>query len=357
MAEEDDASKTEDPTAKRLQKSREKGQVAISQEVKSWIILLAGAAAVMTIAPWTMRRVADRAVSFVDAPHTIAFDPMNMRRVLADLLAGLGVDLAPILILLMIAALAGGIMQVGLLWAPEKIKPDLGRLSLSKGVGRMASLRSVMELVKGLVKLGTVSLVAMALAAPLLMDVQLLPSIAAEHSLDRIYQIVLRLGGGTVAVMTVIAGLDYLFQRHTHTKQMRMTKNEVKDEHKQSEGDPMVKARIRRLRVERAQRRMMAAIPEADVVITNPTHYAVALSYDMDEMAAPRLVAKGIDHIAQRIREVADEHEVPVVENPPLARALHAAVELDQEIPPEHYHAVAEVIGYVMRLKGERATA
>ena len=157
----------------------------------------------------------------------------------------------------------------------------------------------------------------------------------------------------TVAVMTAIAALDYLYQRHAFIKQMKMTKQEVKDEHKQSEGDPIIKSRIRRLRLERARQRMMAAVPRADVVITNPTHYAVALEYKMEEMPSPKLIAKGIDELAQRIREVAEENDIPVVENPPLARALYSAVDLDEEIPPEHYKAVAEVIGYVMRLKGK----
>ena len=144
-----------------------------------------------------------------------------------------------------------------------------------------------------------------------------------------------------------------VYQKFAHQKEMRMTKQEVKDEQKQSEGDPQIKSRIRRLRMERAQRRMMAAIPEADVVITNPTHYAVALKYKMEVMPAPMLVAKGVDTLALKIREVAEAHDVPVVENPPLARALYAAVEIDEEIPEEHYMAVAEVIGYVMRLRGE----
>jgi len=170
--------------------------------------------------------------------------------------------------------------------------------------------------------------------------------------LDRIHEIALVIAAATVMVMTVIAALDFMYQRYNQYKNLRMTKQEVKDEHKQSEGDPHVKARIRRLRQERAQQRMMAAVPEADVVITNPTHYAVALEYKMETMPAPRLVAKGVDSLAQRIRETAEEHEVPLVENPPLARALYAAIELDEEIPAEYYQAVAEVIGYVMRLKG-----
>ena len=158
---------------------------------------------------------------------------------------------------------------------------------------------------------------------------------------------------GTVAVMTVIALLDFAYQKYTFMKEQKMTKQEVKDEHKQSEGDPQVKARIRQLRAQRARQRMMAEVPDADVVVTNPSHYAVALKYNMEEMPAPKLVAKGMDFVAFRIREVAEENDIPIIENPPLARALYAPVELDEEIPPEHYKAVAEVIGYVMRLRGE----
>ena len=156
---------------------------------------------------------------------------------------------------------------------------------------------------------------------------------------------------GVLTVMTVITLIDVIYQRFMHTKELRMTKQQVKDEHKQSEGDPLIKSRLRQIRVERARKRMMAAVPEADVVITNPTHFAVALKYDQKSMEAPRVVAKGVDNVALRIREVAEENDVAVVENPPVARALHASVDIDQEIPPEHYKAVAEIIGYVMRLK------
>jgi len=195
--------------------------------------------------------------------------------------------------------------------------------------------------------------VAFGLVFSAMNDIELISSFSLGQILDRIQLVAILLTAGTVAVMTVVAALDYAFQRRSFIKQMRMTKQEVRDEHKQAEGDPQIKARIRRLRMERAQKRMMAAVPEADVVITNPTHFAVALAYEMETMSAPRLVAKGADVLAQRIREVAEENEVPLVENPPLARALYASVELDQEIPPEHYQAVAQVIGYVMRLKGE----
>ncbi|MCW9039352.1 MAG: EscU/YscU/HrcU family type III secretion system export apparatus switch protein, partial [Rhodospirillales bacterium] len=171
---------------------------------------------------------------------------------------------------------------------------------------------------------------------------------------DRMWLIAILLIVSVTGIMTVIAALDFVYQRHSFTKKMRMTKQEVKDEHKQAEGDPAIKAKLKGIRMQRARTRMMAAVPEADVIITNPTHYAVALTYKLEEMQAPRLVAKGVDHLAFRIREIAEENDVPVVENPPLARALYATVELDQDIPYEHYKAVAEIIAYVMGLKGQR---
>ena len=154
-------------------------------------------------------------------------------------------------------------------------------------------------------------------------------------------------------VMILIAGADWFYARFAYLRKMRMTKQEVKDEQKQTEGDPMVKARLRSLRMQRARQRMMAAVPKADVVVTNPTHFACALKYDSDKMNAPTLVAKGQDFMALRIRQIATENDVPIVENAPLARALYATVELDKEIPPQHYKAVAEVISYVFRLKGK----
>jgi flagellar biosynthetic protein FlhB len=157
----------------------------------------------------------------------------------------------------------------------------------------------------------------------------------------------------TVITMAILSAVDLVYTRWLHKEKLKMTKQEVKDEHKETEGDPKIKGRIRALRMERHRKRMMTAVPKATVVITNPTHFAVALKYDMDSMAAPLVVAKGADYLAKRIRQVAETHEVPVVENPPLARALYAAVEVDQEIPQEHYKAVAEIIGYVMRLKGK----
>lgn len=353
MAEEDDSSKTEDPTQKKLSKARERGQVAMSQEIKSWLILLGSTLIIIVMAPSMMRDMRNVMAPFIVSPHDIPFDFLHLRLVMGRTLVDLGLILAPLLGLLLFLAFFASVGQSGLVYSPKKLEPDLSKLSLIKGFKKLFSMRSVLEFAKGILKLSLVTAVALGLVVPLLDDIELLPAADLVESLDRIYQLGILLMVGTVAVMTVIAVLDFFYQKYDHLKQMRMTKQEVKDEHKQSEGDPQIKARIRRLRIERAQRRMMAAVPEADVVITNPTHYAVALKYKMAEMPAPKLVAKGVDSLAFRIREMAEAHEVPVVENAPLARALYAAVELDEEIPEEHYRAVAEVIGYVMRLRGD----
>ncbi len=353
MAEEDDASKTEEPTERKLNKAREKGQVAMSQEVKNWVILLGGAGAMVFMAPGIMSDVRQVLFKFIESPHAIPFDIPHLRFMISNLLLDVGWILIPLMGLLVVLAIASSVAQTGLIWATEKIKPDPSKISLIKGAKTKFSLRAIVEFLKGIAKIGLVSVVSIGLVAPFLGDVALIPTFELVQTLDRIHIIAIWLMVGTVMVMTVIAALDLLYQRHAHLKQMRMTKQDVKDEQKQAEGDPLIRARIRKLRMERAQQRMMAAVPEADVVVTNPTHYAIALEYKIDDMPAPKVLAKGVDFLAQRIREVALENDVPVVENPPLARALYATVEVDEEIPEEHYKAVAEIIGYVMRLRGD----
>ena len=353
MAEEEDESqKTEDPTAKKLSKARNKGQVAQSQEVKSWMILLAGTGALAFMAAPMATKIRFSILPFIQSPHTVSVDFNQMPVLLAAMAQKIGLIMLPFLVLMVIVAVAANIVQFGFLFAPAKIKPEFSKISLLSGIKKKFSASTLVEFVKGILKLLVVGFVSFSLALPMLHDITLIPFMDLSLSLDRINEIALLLMVGTVGVMTVVAAIDFAYQKYAFSKQMRMSKQEVKDEHKQSEGDPQIKARIRKVRMERAQQRMMAAVPDADVVITNPTHYSIALEYKMDEMPAPKLVAKGIDHLAMRIREVAKAHDVPLVENAPLARALYAGVELDEEIPTEHFKAVAEVIGFVMRQKG-----
>jgi flagellar biosynthetic protein FlhB len=256
------------------------------------------------------------------------------------------------LAVLVVAALAGSMLQTGILVAPEQITPKLERISPASGFKRLFSVRAVVELLKGIAKMTVVAVVGWYAIAPDMMAIERFVLLAPEDAANSTRAIVLVLMAAVMAAMTVIAGADLLYQRISHRRSLRMSREEMREEFKQSEGDPHIKGRLKQIRAERARRRMMADVPKADVVITNPTHFAVALKYEQGTMSAPRVVAKGADVIAAKIREVASANEVPIVENPPLARALYAAVDLDEEIPAEHYRAVAEVIGYVMRLKG-----
>lgn len=353
MAEENDDSKTEQPTSKRLSKAHEEGQVAVSSEIKTWFMLLAATAIVAMLAGPMMARLKIDLTRFIAAPHAMSTDFDSLRPLLLGLLADVGLAMAMPLALLLVVALVGTLVQTGWVFTTKRIEPTIDKLSPLKGMSRLFSLRSLLEFVKGLIKLAVVGSIATAVVWPHAEDIPRLTGLELPAALDYLQDLFLAMMIAAVAVMTLIAGMDYAYQKYDHLKRLRMTKQEVRDEHKQTEGDPMIKARLRQIRSERARRRMMQAVPTADVVLTNPTHYAVALKYEMETMNAPTVVAKGTDLLAQRIRAVAEEHKVAVIENPPLARALYASVEVDQEIPTEHYRAVAEIIGYVMRLKGK----
>lgn len=350
--EQDQSQKTEEPTAKRLQEARKKGDVATSREVQNWFMLFAGTLVLVILAPGMARNLANILRQYLAAPHEYQTDFEALRAMLGQTLSSVGtVMLLPALILV-IAAAGAGLIQHGFLLAPERLKIDLKKLSPIAGAKRMFSLRALAEFIKGILKITIVGVIAVVLMWPVTLELSSIPSKTVLDSMDIIHYFATRMLAGVVSVLALIAGFDFMYQRFEHTKKLRMTKQEVKDEFKQTEGDPHVKARLRAIRLERARQRMMQAVPEADVVITNPTHYAVALKYNSDEMPAPKLIAKGVDAVAERIRATAEEHDVPIVENAPLARALFAGVELDQEVPQEHYQAVAEIIAYVMRLKG-----
>jgi flagellar biosynthetic protein FlhB len=352
MAEDTDKSqKTEEPTQKKLEDARKKGQVASSREVNHWFMILGITAGVLLFVPSTMRDIKLALLPFVEVPHAMNTDLGQLRLILFDLLTDLGLALLLPIALLVVAALGGGLVQNGLVIAAERIQPRLERISLVNGVKRLFSLKAVMEFLKGLLKLAVVGTVATLLILPAFDNLATMPAFEIHDVMAFIHHSAQRMLVGVLAVVSVIAVLDFLYQKYEFRKTMRMSRHELREEFKQTEGDPMIKSRLRQIRMERARRRMMAAVPEADVVVTNPTHFAVALKYEPAEMAAPRVVAKGVDSLARRIREIAEEHDVVVVENPPLAQALYTGVEIDQEIPEEHYRAVAEIIGYVFRLK------
>ncbi|MBC7907455.1 MAG: flagellar biosynthesis protein FlhB [Rhodospirillaceae bacterium] len=356
MSDESSDDKTEDPTGKKLDKAREDGNIAQSAEAKIMASMIVALIIVGMMAPSISSRFLILLQPFIERPHAMSLDIGAMMRLLTELAIGSAKIMAVPFSLVVVLALVVSVAQTkGFMWVPKKIVPDFTKLNPLTGVKRLFSVNQLMELAKALIKLSVIGALLFWIISRHLGELQNLATIELLALLAYIHDQVYWLIFATLLVVATLAVGDYLFQHWRWMEKMKMSKQEVKDEHKQSEGDPQVKARIRSIRIQRARKRMMAAVPNADVIVTNPTHFAVALKYDTETMNAPTLVAKGADLMAKRIRDLATEHDVPIVENPPLARALFAAVELDQEVPPEHYKTVAEVIGYVMRLKGQRA--
>ncbi len=353
MAEEQDQSeRTEDPTDKKLDDALKRGDVAKSQEVSAWFVLT-GATLVILIFSGTMTgNLSDTFKGLFANLDQIPMDGYGLRDVFVRVtLAGLTALGLPLLVLV-IAALAGNMIQHRLVWSYDPITPKASKISPLAGFKRLFSAQSLINFVKGLAKLVIVSGVMFAIAWPQRDRLDTMMTMGPDMLMATVREMALKLLTGVIAVMTVVAVLDYAWQRHSWYKRQRMSMKEIKDEYKQAEGDPMVRAKIRQVRAERSRRRMIAQVPDATVVVTNPTHYAVALKYEPG-MAAPVCVAKGIDAVALNIRSVAEANDVPVIENPPLARSLHAAVEVDATIDPDHYKAVAEIIGYVMQKRAK----
>jgi len=346
MAEEQEQ-KTEQPSQRKLEEAREKGQVTLSRDVVHWAMFLA-IGTVVALAPPLATKLAGKLAVIIEQAPTLSLDRLG-----SVLFGEVAILVAPLLAVMAFAAVAATLIQTGPLASTEKLRPKFSNISPASGWQRIASLRALMEFGKGLLKMVLVGAAVTWVVLPTIGRLQLLPGTASETLLADIHGLLLRMAFGGAAVMTAIAILDYLHQRFQFMQSMRMSKQEVKEEYKQTEGDPHIKGRIRQIRTERARKRMMAAVPDASVVITNPTHFAVALHYEIEKSNAPKVVAKGADNVAAKIREVAKANDVPIVENPPLARLLYAAVEIDEEVPPEHYKAVAEVIGFILRQQGK----
>ncbi|EJW09380.1 Flagellar biosynthesis protein FlhB [Rhodovulum sp. PH10] len=351
MAEEPDKSdKTEDPTQRRLDKALEQGDVVKSQEVGTWFVIGAATLALSVFSGGASSGLSATMSGLLANSWQISTDGYALVRFAREtgfeVLAAISLPF----LLLALAALAGNVIQHRFVWSTESLKPKFSKISPLAGAKRMFSKQALANFVKGILKLALVGTVLSMLLWPERHRLEAMVSTDPAAILPLVRSLTLELLTTVVAILAVIAGADYLFQYRQWYERQKMSLREVKDEYKETEGDPKIKARIRQLRVGRARKRMMAAVPQATVVITNPTHFAIALKYERG-MNAPICLAKGADRIAFKIREIATEKGVPVVENPPLARTLFATVEIDQEIPPEHYKAVAEVVSYVMRLK------
>jgi flagellar biosynthetic protein FlhB len=351
MAEESDSTdKTEDPTNKRLEEALKRGDVVKSQEVNTWFVIAGATLVLMAFSGGMGDGLTTTMRGLIANAHDIRVDgpalPGLFQRIGVEMLAAIAL---PFLVL-MLAALVGNMIQHQLVWSLEALAPKLSKISPAAGLKRMFSKQALANFAKGLVKLVLVGSVLTALMWPERGRLEGLERTDPAAVLPLTQSLALKLMGAVVAMLAVVAAADYLFQYRQWYERQKMSLREMKEEFKQTEGDPAIRGKLRQMRQARGRRRMMAKVPKAAVVITNPTHYAIALQYERG-MEAPICVAKGVDAVALNIRKVAGEHSVPIVENVALARALHATVELDQAIPPEHYKAVAEVIGYVMKLR------
>jgi len=348
---EDDSQKTEEPTAKKLEDSRKKGEVPMSKEMNNWVMLLAGTLVILTMSGAMMTSMVDSFKVLIINSHQLHGAAGGIGKVLTELFFAVGGAMLVPLIFLVVAAILTGIVQVGPMIAPESIKPSLNKISPLAGFKRLFSMKSIFEFLKGILKIFIIGVVSVILLYPFFGSVERFIGLSIPTMMDEFAALFFRLMAGVLVILFILAVIDVLYQRMEHMKKMRMSRKEVQDEQKQTDGDPHVKAKLRQLRMQKAQQRMIQAVPEATVVITNPTHYAIALKYDGETMDAPVCVAKGVDDIAAKIREVAKENGVELVENKPLARALYDVVEIDDPIPTEHFQAVAEVISYVYRLR------
>jgi flagellar biosynthetic protein FlhB len=350
MADErDDAERTQDPSFKHLEEALDRGDVAKSQEVNTWFVIAGATLILMAFSGAMSSAIMSSLRGLIANSYDIRVDGAGFLHVVArlgrELLAAIGIPL----LLLMLAAAGGNLVQHRLVWSAEAIKPKLSKISPSAGFGRLFSKLALVNFGKGLAKVGLIAAVMTALLWPERGRLAGLVTVDPPAILPIVQSLSLKMLATVVAILAIVAAADYFYQYRAWFERQKMSVRELKEEFRQTDGDPAVKGKIRQIRQNRMRKRMMAAVPTASVVITNPTHYAVALRYERG-MNAPVCVAKGIDLIARKIREVASEHGIPIVENAPLARAVHATVEIDQEIKPEHYKAVAEVIGYLMRL-------
>lgn len=356
MADSDKSSRTEEPTEKRKAEARREGQVAMSRDVGTAAILMGGIGFLAIGVPIGMRQLTEvtrRGLSLsFDESFWKALTPEHIHTIIVQNSVTTLFLILPILGVIAFMGTGASLAQTGFMWRPNALQPKFSKLNPIKGLEKLFSMRSVMELVKGLIKIAIIMGVALFTARHDLLMVPSLMDYDLPASLEMAGHLTLKVTMGVVGALAVLAALDYFYQRFEWTRDLRMTKEEIKEEHKASEGDPLVRGRIRTAQRDLAKKRMMAAVQTADVVVTNPTHIAVALKYDPAQKAAPFVVAKGAGFIAERIRELARHHGVAVVENKLVARTLYRLVDIGKEIPSNLYRAVAEILAFVYRARG-----
>jgi len=342
--------KTEEPTPRKLQEAREQGDVIRSQDVGSLFVLGGAAVVILAIATPLSIDLARLLTGFLERPHEMAVDPGGLQRLTWDLVVQVGAVTGLAFAVLFVAAIAGNMVQDKPVFTAARMKPSLEKIDPIKGFGRLFGGQALLQFFKNVLKLVLVAVALALVLLPRMAELAAWPAMPVAAWGPALLDLVTDLLVAALIVVTLVAVLDYALVRFSYMRRQRMTREELRQEFKDTEGNPEVKAKLRQIRMQRAQSRMMAAVPGATVVITNPTHYAVALRYVQGETPAPVCVAKGVEAVALRIREVASEAGVPVIEDPPLARALFATAEIDQPIPRAHWEAAAKIIGVVLRL-------
>ena len=353
MAGGSDQEKTEQPTQKRLQEARNKGQVAQSKEVSSALILLTSICVFFFAGSWMFWSLSGfmRGV-FQNLGTFRLHDISTVSAFLLEIFEQTFLILMPLMLAVFVMGIAANIFQIGFLFTSKPLVPNLSKLNPIAGMKKFVSLKALVELVKSLFKIFAVGSIAF---LTLKGELDIIPSLihmSVAEILSFIGRVCFKMCFYVCVFLIILAVLDYVYQRWQHEKDMKMTKQEVKDESKQTEGDPAVKGRIRKAQIEIAQRRMMEDVPDADVIVTNPTSLAIALKFDAKEMIAPQVIAKGAGFIAERIKEIARENQIPIVENKPVAQTLFKLAKLGDFIPADLYRAIAEILAYVYKLKG-----
>ena len=347
----DPESKTEDPSAKKLSDARAKGDVVKSQDIPQ-LASLAGAISVILIAGgWLTRDLAAALYPFIAHAGTTEISSGGAMVVMKQAVMAAMPPLLLVMVVTAVLGVIGNVAQTGFMLTPDKIKPDFKKLDLLKGLGRLFGMDGMVQFAKSAIKFLVTGFIAYMVLKPHVGEVRNLVGMDVAAMLPEAMKLSKSLMLAVLLLLIAMAAIDWFWQRQRFMKRMRMTLQEVKDEFKQSDGDPHIKGKRRQIQMQRSRQRMMQAVPKATVVVMNPTHYAVALKYEPGETPAPMCVAKGVDELALKIRAVAEEHGVMVLEDPPLARALYASVEIDEEIPVEHFEAVAKVISFIMNKK------
>ncbi|REL26084.1 flagellar biosynthesis protein FlhB [Thalassotalea euphylliae] len=355
MADSDSGERTEEPTAKKLSEARQKGQIPRSKDLGTMFVLISSACALLMVGDYLVLSLSQMMKRMFTFTREEVMDTQNIFNIVGEVFAGVMYPMLWIFAIITLAAFVGNTLLGGMNFSWEAMAPKANKLSPLQGFKRMLGVQAGVELIKSLLKFFVVFFVAITLLTVLFEEIISLSLESAPTNFGHAVEMLLWMFLALASSLAIIAAIDAPYQVWNHTRQLKMTKQEVKDEMKNTEGSPEIKGRIRRAQYEMSQRRMMQDVPQADVVITNPTHYSVALKYDAEQGGAPMMIAKGADQMAIHIRTIAKEHEVEILQSPALARSLYYTAEVNEEIPEALFAAVAQVLAFIFQLRAHRS--